>query len=208
MANRTFSPARNMGRDIITLTGSFAPNGSSALAAASTYGAGFSVARTSEGLFTVTLQDVYYRLLSATATLQLASKDNITAQIGDYDSSAKTLQIRLLKPYKVFSATVDLASIDANTTTNTDVTVAGLASSDYVVYSGAPALENGLVVQGVSVPATNTLRVRVSNVTAAPIDSASQSFFFVLMDETLSDVAANADNRVNFVCQFQNGSIL
>jgi hypothetical protein len=44
---------------LVVIAGSFAPNGSSALSSASTLGAGFTVARTGVGVFTVTLSDKY-----------------------------------------------------------------------------------------------------------------------------------------------------
>jgi hypothetical protein len=95
MANRNFEPLRSAGGERVVITGSFAPNGSSALSAASTYGRGFTVARTSAGLFTITLADQYYQLESATATLQLATGDDRFVQFGTYTAASKTITLRI-----------------------------------------------------------------------------------------------------------------
>lgn len=80
---------------LVKIEGSFAPNGSSALAVASTYGKGFTVARTSAGLFTITLADKYAQLICATLGLQLASGADSFIQFGSIDVvTAKTVQIR------------------------------------------------------------------------------------------------------------------
>lgn len=96
MANRNFDFIQALGKGVKVISGSFAPNGSSAVASTSVKGKGFSVARTSQGLFTITLQDAYVALLAADASLQLASADDKFLQIGAVDVvSAKTVQIRV-----------------------------------------------------------------------------------------------------------------
>lgn len=96
MANRNFDGIQALGKGIKVISGSFAPNGSSAVSAASVKGKGFSVARTSAGLFTITLQDSYIALLSAHADLQLATGDDKFCQLGAIDVvSAKTIQVRV-----------------------------------------------------------------------------------------------------------------
>jgi hypothetical protein len=100
---------------VVMVQGSFAPNGSSAVAAASNKGKGWSVARTSAGLFTITLQDIYPALLSATASLQLATADDKYCQIGSIDLSAKTVQIRV---WDVSDAAVSDVAADANNRIN------------------------------------------------------------------------------------------
>ena len=76
------------------ITGSFAPNGSSALDQSSVKGVGFSVAYTSTGLYTITLQDVYASLVSATATFQMATATDVKPQFGAYVAASKTLVLR------------------------------------------------------------------------------------------------------------------
>jgi len=77
----------------VNVHGSFAPNGSSALAAANTNGKGFTVARTSQGLFTITFDNKYPELVSAVCALQNASSAPARAQFGDYVAASKTLQL-------------------------------------------------------------------------------------------------------------------
>lgn len=96
MANRNFDMVQGLGKGVKVISGSFAPNGSSAVSAASNKGKGWSVARTSAGLFTLTLQDAYVALLGAHAQLQLTTADDKYCQIGVVDVvSAKTVQIRV-----------------------------------------------------------------------------------------------------------------
>lgn len=96
-ASRAFRPtARVLNPGEIVISGSFAPNGASAVDNTANAGVGWTVARTSTGLFTITLQDAYLALNSATAQLQLAAADDKAVQIGVADvASAKTVQIRV-----------------------------------------------------------------------------------------------------------------
>lgn len=95
MKNQSFELRSRSDRAVV-IAGSFAPNGSSAVSASSREGCGFTVARTSAGLFTITLADKFTALISATATTQLATAADMTAQVGDVDLSAKTIQVRTL----------------------------------------------------------------------------------------------------------------
>jgi len=78
---------------------------------------------------------------------------------------------------------VDLASIGANATVDVAVTLAAgsCSAGDVVLFQGAAALENGLVVQGVHTVITDAISLRVSNVTAAPIDAASRTLEFLVI---------------------------
>jgi hypothetical protein len=82
---------------VVVLPISWATNGASDPVATTILGRGVaSVALASTGVYTVTLQDVYTSLLSATATLQLAANDDkVTSQIGAVDLNAKTFQVRI-----------------------------------------------------------------------------------------------------------------
>jgi hypothetical protein len=94
MANRNFDFLQVLGKGVKVVSGSFAPNGSNPVDAASVKGKGFSVARSSAGVFTVTLQDAYVALLSAHCSIQLASPDDKFVQFGAIDVvNAKTAQI-------------------------------------------------------------------------------------------------------------------
>jgi len=88
-------PVEILGEGRLFIGGSFAPNGSSALATASMQGTtGWTAAYTSTGLYTVTLDDKWQYLLWSTLALQLTTKDDKVLQWGAIDMSAKTLQIR------------------------------------------------------------------------------------------------------------------
>lgn len=116
MANRNFVTPRCLDKEVIVLAGSFAPNGSSAVSSSSNKGTGWSVVRTSTGLFTITLADSYPSLLSATATLQLATGDDKYVQIGSTDVvTAKTIEIRV---WDASGAAVADVSANANNRIN------------------------------------------------------------------------------------------
>jgi hypothetical protein len=116
MANRNFDFIQGLGKGVKVIAGSFAPNGSSAVDAASVKGKGFSVARTSAGLFTITLQDAYTALLGADAVLQLAAAADQFVQIGAVDVvTAKTIQIRV---WDISDAAVADVAANANNRIN------------------------------------------------------------------------------------------
>lgn len=111
MANRNFATIQALDRGVKIIEGSFRPNGASAVDASQNQGIGWSVARTSQGLFTVTLQDKYVSLISASADLQLAVAADRKCQLGSIDvTSAKTVEIRVIDSA---AAVQDVAS-DAN----------------------------------------------------------------------------------------------
>jgi hypothetical protein len=112
MANRNFTRSQVLNRGEVILCGSFAPNGASPVDSASVQGIGFSVARTSAGLFTITLQDSYVSLLSAQVSLQLATGDDKVLQLGAIDVvSAKTVEVRV---WDISAAAVADIAADAN----------------------------------------------------------------------------------------------
>lgn len=95
MGSRNTAPVAAINRGVVVIAGSFAPNGSSAVAASSVKGRGFTVARSNTGLFVVTFTDKWKELLSATGGIQLASAGDQVLQFGDYDASASTIEIRV-----------------------------------------------------------------------------------------------------------------
>lgn len=117
MASRLFDKnLQNLLKGCVLLAGSFDPNGSSTIAASGNLpsrNAGWTVAWTSTGLYTITLSDKYLALISCWADLQLASGDDKFLQIGVVDvTSAKTIQIRC---YDNSGGTISLADIAAAT---------------------------------------------------------------------------------------------
>jgi len=109
------SPIRAEGKEYVIVAGSFAPNGSGAVSAASNEGAGWSVARTSAGLFTITFHEAYPDMISGVACLQLASADDKYCQVGVYTQASKTLTIRV---FDASGGAVDDVSANANNRIN------------------------------------------------------------------------------------------
>lgn len=95
MAAKNTYQLRGLRGGQVVVNGSFAPNGSSALVATSNQGRGFTVARTSAGLFTITFADKYANLISFTHGLQLAAGDDKVTQGGTYTAASKTLTLRV-----------------------------------------------------------------------------------------------------------------
>ena len=95
--------------DIIDIKGSFAPN-SDATAVTATAGTGWSAARTSIGLFTVTLDDRYPEIVSVMATAQTAAEADTKAVVGDIvdgSSAANSVQIRWITTTSAVDVTAD-----------------------------------------------------------------------------------------------------
>jgi hypothetical protein len=95
----------------VVIAGSWAPDTANAVTAIR--GKGFTVARTSAGLFTITLDKVYNLLFSATATVQMAAATDISAQIGNVVLASKTVEVRTV----VVATATDIAA-DANNRVN------------------------------------------------------------------------------------------
>lgn len=98
-------------RNTVNVRGSWAPNGSSAVSASNNLGMGWTVAYTSTGLFTITFDEGYQDLISATVTLQLASGDDKFVQLGTWTKSARTLTVRV---WDVSGAAVADVAANAN----------------------------------------------------------------------------------------------
>lgn len=86
-----------IGKDRVLVHGSFRPNGSSGIVAGSTKGRGFTVARTSIGLYTITLDHKWPALIGHAASVRSADGAHVAGVFGDYDSSAGTIQLRVRK---------------------------------------------------------------------------------------------------------------
>ncbi len=91
------------------VVGSFAPNNTSAVAASSVRGQGFSVARSAAGVFVITLSKEYKELVSMNGSVQLSTAADMQIQFGDYVAADKTLVIR-----SVAGATETDIAADAN----------------------------------------------------------------------------------------------
>ena len=93
MSTRYKKSLRTLNSGVVIVAGSFAPNGSSAISASSRLGRGFSVARTSAGLFTITFSDKYNQLLSFVSSLQEATAGDQVLVNGVYTAASKTITI-------------------------------------------------------------------------------------------------------------------
>lgn len=80
-------------REIKAIIGKFFPAGTGA--PTSPTGHGWTVVRTSVGLFTVTLEHNWQSLISSSLVLQLAAGDDKMLQMGAVDLSARTVEIRV-----------------------------------------------------------------------------------------------------------------
>ena len=103
---------RAMGRDYVDLDCSFAPNGSSAVAATGNRGRGlYSVSRTGAGLFTLTFTDDFVALVAATATVQFTTDaTDIYVQLGDFTAGTATARPTLKLRTMTATTPTDIAA--------------------------------------------------------------------------------------------------
>ena len=99
-------------------------------------------------------------------------KDNIVAvpyalQVGG--SGTNILQVR------IYSQSLDVASVAANTTAEQTFTVTGLTTADKV-FVNKPSVSAGLGVCNARVSATNTLALTFNNNTGGAIDPAAETY--------------------------------
>jgi hypothetical protein len=78
------------------------------------------------------------------------------------------------------SATFDLTSRTANTTSEFDVTVVGVKVGDVVVAVNKPSLSAGIGIVNARVKAADTVAVTYVNATGAGVDPASEAYTFVI----------------------------
>lgn len=89
MANRNFSKVQGLNKELKLIAGSFSIAASGG-AATKVTGLGYSVAKSATGEYTITLEDQYDALISATATVQAATAVDLVAQIDNHDVTAAT----------------------------------------------------------------------------------------------------------------------
>lgn len=104
---------KTLGQNRVAVAGSFLPKGSSAPVAID--GRGFSVARASTGKGTITFNDKYPELVAALCGLRCADDTFRAVTLGDYDSSAGTVQWKTFQGASASAATkqleVDMMSV-------------------------------------------------------------------------------------------------
>lgn len=79
----------------------------------------------------------------------------------------------------ILSATVDLGSVAANTSETETATVTGVKTTDIIV-GIKPTLEAGLLIGTCWVSAADTVSIQVGNLTASPINAASETWKFIV----------------------------
>lgn len=92
MAARNTDFMQTLGRNKVTVCGSFKPNGASAIDNTLNTGKGFTVAYTATGRYTVTFSDAYGKIMSAHASLVQATRTQ-TVEVESIDPQAKTMVI-------------------------------------------------------------------------------------------------------------------
>ena len=123
MADRNFDPTEIIGKNRVIYSGAFKPNGSSAVANSSNKGKGWTVARTSTGLFTVTINSVLGQIDSVVASLQLATADDKYVNVGTIVVASKTF---ILHVWDISGGAV--ADVAANANNWINFTLIGRAS--------------------------------------------------------------------------------
>lgn len=198
---RIADPVRGAGKGLTLVAGTFFPAGSGAPTVAESSGAGgnigWTVARTSAGVFTVTFAEKYPVCIAKFAQLQRTTAAGLKCELGDYSASAGTLVIRTLA--EPFAA--DRLFVSAETTaTGAAQNVAhglGVAPTKVFValteHPGTPDTGAFDVAEG-SHDATNVVLTVTIN-----------TKFKVLAYSTtpnVADIAANANNSISFACVF------
>jgi hypothetical protein len=87
-----------------------------------------------------------------------------------------------LSPIREVTATVDPASINANVSGDTSITVAGVARGDYVIGIEAPAALDAGISYNAWVTAANTITLRLANSTAGAVNVASADWKFLIAE--------------------------
>lgn len=97
-----------------------------------THGRGFTVARTSIGLYTVTLDDIYPQMESLVASLRGADGLGHYVEGGDYSQANSTLQLRVLDGRSPKSMPLDIAALREIATNDIQnlAAIGGLLASD------------------------------------------------------------------------------
>ena len=89
MASRSFSKVQSLNKEIKIIAGSFSIAASGG-AATKVSGLGYSVAKSTTGEYTITLEDSYPALIAANFNVEAATPVDLVAQIDNHDVSAAT----------------------------------------------------------------------------------------------------------------------
>lgn len=100
-----------IGKDRVAIHGKFRPDGSSGIVTDSEDGHGWTVARTSVGLYTITLKKPMPALISHNCSVRDANGVGIQASFGDYNASAGTIQLRVFEGGSKGAVPLDITSL-------------------------------------------------------------------------------------------------
>lgn len=103
-----FDDIQTYGKKRVIMHGSFNPNGTSAPTVKD--GKGFTVARSSVGLYVLTFARTFNELTSSLCGVRVADATPTIVQMGDYNAANSTLQIRTLQETGGTLALADLAT--------------------------------------------------------------------------------------------------
>lgn len=97
MSNQMMKPLLGIVGDskVYIVAGSFRPNSTSAVDNTLNTGKGFTVARTTAGVYTVTLTEAAYSIVACIPSLQLASVTDAYIQCGAIGTGGKTVVINI-----------------------------------------------------------------------------------------------------------------
>lgn len=95
-------------------------------------------------------------------------------KLADADNQALTF-------IKSGTVAVDPASIATLESAETSVTISGAAVGDILIMNVPASLETGLAYSGCRISAADTAQVRLTNVTAGPVDGASRTWTYTLI---------------------------
>jgi hypothetical protein len=85
------------------------------------------------------------------------------------------------RPVLYGTVSVDPPNIGANTSTTFTVTIAGVQTGDLVFLTPPSDIEAGLVFQGASVTALNTVTIRMRNVTGAAVNGIARTWSYMVI---------------------------
>lgn len=92
----------------------------------------------------------------------------------------------ILSNLKVYTSSINPASVAANTTAEQTFTITGLLADDIVLAVIKPTASAGLGICGYRVSAANTLAITFNNNTAAPIDAGAETYTVVVINSYLN----------------------
>lgn len=135
------------------------------------------VARISSNTDVVT-RPIFSLFNRATEVIQVTAAGGVKIQGGTTPSLTVGASGTAITQMRVYSATIDPASVAANTTAEQTFTVTGLTTADKV-FVNKPTNTAGLGIVNARVSAADTLAITFGNFTAGAIDAASETYTVV-----------------------------